>query len=311
MGLERRKKGFRWLAADFADEYLSETVMTVSPYATHFVRVLPGRSRPHLFRADDGRLYVVKFANNPQHGWVLAHEWIGGHLGRLCGLPVPMPTIIDVPRELVDRHGLTTRPNGLGEPCESGPCFGSPVARGVVATGHRPKWPIMNTVDLAGMLVFDQWTCNCDVRQILFLRRPGELAGRVTMIDQGECLGGEEHRFPDSPLRGIYHDPAVYELEELASHCKLWVAKLQAIQIDWLLPLLWAMPDSWCPIPTTISATLNRLETRKRRLPDLVRTCLLALLDRARRAIPIRPERVLPAGVLPLAPAAAGVTVDG
>ena len=43
-----------------------------------------GGAQSHLIEADDGRFYIVKFQNNPQHRRILVNEWIAGLAPARC-----------------------------------------------------------------------------------------------------------------------------------------------------------------------------------------------------------------------------------
>jgi hypothetical protein len=80
------------------------------------VRRMRGGAQAHLMRADDGRFYVVKFQNNPQHLRVLANELLATRLAESVGLPVPVTEIVEVrewliantPELRVDLAGLSS-----------------------------------------------------------------------------------------------------------------------------------------------------------------------------------------------------------
>ena len=44
--------------------------------AVRSIRKMRGGAQAHLLLADNGRYYVVKFKNNPQHRRILVNEWI-------------------------------------------------------------------------------------------------------------------------------------------------------------------------------------------------------------------------------------------
>jgi hypothetical protein len=44
--------------------------------ARRFIRKMRGGAQAHLLEAEDGRYYVVKFVNNPQHRRILVNELI-------------------------------------------------------------------------------------------------------------------------------------------------------------------------------------------------------------------------------------------
>ena len=62
-----------------------------------------GGAQSHLMRCADGRYYVVKFQNNPQHTRVLVNDWLGTRLGEMIGLPMPAVAVMDVHPWLVER----------------------------------------------------------------------------------------------------------------------------------------------------------------------------------------------------------------
>ena len=50
--------------------------------AVRHVRKMRGGAQAHLLEADDGKWYVVKFRNNPQHRRVLVNEVLGCQSGK-------------------------------------------------------------------------------------------------------------------------------------------------------------------------------------------------------------------------------------
>lgn len=71
-----------------------------------------GLSSPFLCRGDDGELYFVKGrASGRASLWA---EWLGGHLGRAFGLPIPPFCIAEVPAALIRECSSELRPLGAG-----------------------------------------------------------------------------------------------------------------------------------------------------------------------------------------------------
>jgi len=70
---------------------------------------------------------------------------------------------------------------------------------------------------VAGMLVFDKWTCNTNGRPTLFIGKTDEREDspnglyRTVTIDQRFCFNAGEWNFPDAPLRVLYAGNRVYE----------------------------------------------------------------------------------------------------
>jgi hypothetical protein len=143
------------------------------------VRRMRGGSQAHLMSCSDGRFYVVKFHNNPQHPRILINEYLAGKLARLLGLPCPDICLVDVQQDLIHRtpelsFELPRPPN----PVAAGLAFGSehPSRNGrayrtmqSVLELRQASAParVENLSDLFGILIFDKWTSNTDNRQML------------------------------------------------------------------------------------------------------------------------------------------------
>lgn len=65
-------------------------------------RSLQGRTRPFQCRGADGHLYFVKGRDAGQRSLIC--EWLGGHLAKAFGLPIPDFLIARAPRELLALH---------------------------------------------------------------------------------------------------------------------------------------------------------------------------------------------------------------
>jgi hypothetical protein len=77
-------------------------------FAVQQIRRLRGGSQAQLLRASDGRYYVTKSAQNPQHVRVLANEMLATRLGQLLGLPVPRVESIEVSDWLIEHTSELT-----------------------------------------------------------------------------------------------------------------------------------------------------------------------------------------------------------
>src|SRR5579871_3424620 len=94
--------------------------------ACQHVRRMRGGAQGHLMRCDDGRYYVVKFRNNPQHLRVLANEFLATRLAERVGLPVPATEIVQVEEWLITHTAeLNIQLANNSIPCLPGLQFGS------------------------------------------------------------------------------------------------------------------------------------------------------------------------------------------
>ncbi len=165
---------------------------TVAEALEHICR-MRGGAQAHLMRCRYenpqglGRnecYFVVKFQNNPQHVRVLANELLCTRLADHLGLPVPHAEQVLVSPELVAGTSelRVELPRGC-EPCLPGWQFGSQFPGDPRTTPVFDFVPdqtldrLANGVEFAGMLVFDQWTCNTNGRQVVFVREPQPAQG--------------------------------------------------------------------------------------------------------------------------------------
>src|ERR1700712_3668499 len=95
----------------------------VGVLAVQAIRRMRGGAQSQLMLGSDGKLWVVKFQNNPQHLRVLANELIATRLAEAVGLSVPACDVVEVTDWLIrntpdmqmrlGRAGRAPSPGGL------------------------------------------------------------------------------------------------------------------------------------------------------------------------------------------------------
>src|SRR5438132_13561699 len=70
-------------------------------HAIRLIRKVRGGAQAHLMECADGRFYVVKFRNNPQHRRILVNEWISAVFLRYLQISVPTIAIVNLSREFL------------------------------------------------------------------------------------------------------------------------------------------------------------------------------------------------------------------
>lgn len=240
-----------------------------------------GGAQSHLVRCSDGHSYVVKFANNPQHRRVLANEWLAGRLAQAIGLPVPSVAMVQVGSVLVEKSpGLKIRVGKQLIACANGLQFGSRVPTSspcapIYDQLSRPALSrVENLSDFVGMLLFDQWTCNCDMRQVIFCQGPSQDTLRAYMVDQGSCFNRGSWSFPDSPLRGIYRDGAVYAGISRRDSVEPWLIRLESLSDDAIVAAGQEAPEEWYGRWPQILRLLEQLTLRRHLARNLLRASL-------------------------------------
>ncbi|MFQ5927391.1 MAG: HipA family kinase [Terriglobia bacterium] len=249
--------------------------------ALEHIRKMRGGAQAHLLRCDDAAYYVVKFQNNPQHLRILANEMLGYQLATALGLPVARAEVVKVEAELIQQTPeLAHLKRGRPEKCSPGFHFGSrfPGQPGRVAVhDFLPDdrlSAVTNLADFAGALLFDQWTCNTNGRQLIFVAEPFSPAPRgyrALMIDQGFCFNAGEWNFPDSPLRGLYPRTRVYEHITGWASFEPYLARLEELSPRVLDEAATALPPDWYGgASDALDRLLAQLDRRRRRLRELI-----------------------------------------
>jgi len=162
--------------------------MSQSLYAMQQIRKLRGGSQAQLLRASDGKYYVIKSAQNPQHVRVLANEMLATRLGQLLELPVPSVEAIEVSEWLIQHSGeLTIELAGSAMPWKPGLHLGSLYVEDPTLAEVLDYLPestldaVGNLSDFGRVLVLDRWACNCDGRQAIFSRKARSRKYRATL----------------------------------------------------------------------------------------------------------------------------------
>jgi len=170
---------------------------------------------------------------------------------------------------------------------------------------------VVNAADFLGVLAFDKWISNADARQSIFFRArlrqwtrpPSETAsgaGLVTpmpragsgaqaaragsgaqapragfvaqMMDHGYILDGPHWKFPDSPLQGLYFRPAVYQRVRGWEDFQPWLDRVVYFPEEVVDTAQKQIPPEWVAEDgAALQAMLERLMSRRRRVPDLIR----------------------------------------
>jgi len=258
-------------------------------HATRLSRRMRGGAQAHLLACDDGRFYVTKFLNNPQHRRILANEWAASLLLKHLGVACPEARVVEVSAGLLaaepEIHFQLGSRRALVEPgLHFGSLFpGSPDHDAVYDFLPDALLPSLANLDhFAGALVFDKWAANSDSRQAIFFRRrlrdflpsdcpPNQKGFIAQMVDHGYILDGPHWDFADSPIQGLYFRPVVYQnirsMEDFepflsrARHCP------EAVFDD----ILRTMPPSWIEgEEEEWEQVLEKLFRRRSRIADLI-----------------------------------------
>ncbi|HTH53542.1 MAG TPA: HipA family kinase [Edaphobacter sp.] len=247
--------------------------------AVQAIRRMRGGAQSQLMLGADGKLWVVKFQNNPQHRRVLANEFLATRLAAAAGLTVPACDVVEVTDWLVSNtlNMVVELPKGQRERYAPGLQFGSQFVGGLMPGQVVDYLPdpqldeVRNLREFAGMLVIDKWTGNCNGRQAVFERKPRERKYRATFIDQGFCFNAGEWSFPDSPLRGVYQRNRVYRNVTGWESFEPWLSKVETMEADTVWRIAEQVPPEWYGGDTSVLERLmEQLLMRRSRVRDLI-----------------------------------------
>ena len=201
--------------------------------AVQHIRRMRGGAQGQLMLGADGRVYVVKFQNNPQHMRVLANEFLASRLAAAAGLSVPGQVVDYLPEEQL------AEARNLGE--------------------------------FAGILALDKWTGNANGRQAVFTRRQRERRYRAVFIDFGYCFHAGEWRFEDLPLRGVYYRNDVYREITGWESFEPWLSRLETMAAETVWAAANEVPPEWYGGDLAdMEALVEKLLARRGRIRELI-----------------------------------------
>mgnify|MGYP005837901573 CR=1 FL=1 len=263
--------------------------------ATRLSRRMRGGAQAHLLACADGRYYVTKFLNNPQHRRILANEWAASVLLDHLGIAAPQARVVEV-----DAGFLAGEPEvhfQLGSrrvPVEPGIHFGSqfpgdPERDAVYDFLPDALLPsVVNLSHFAGVLVFDKWTANSDARQAIFFRRrlrdyldepaaPNQKGFIAQMVDHGYIFDGPNWEFPDSPIQGLYFRPHVYHQIRTPEDFEPWLSRARHCPEEVFDRVLRTTPRAWIEgEEKEWEGLLEKLWSRRRKIEGLLESTIRA-----------------------------------
>jgi hypothetical protein len=212
-----------------------------------------GGAQSQLMLGADGKLWVVKFKNNPQHLRVLANELMATRMAEAVGLSVPPSDVVEVSEWLVRNSPEMVLELGRGkrEACAAGLQFGSQFVGGLMpgqVVDYLPEAQmdeVRNLGEFAGMLAVDKWTGNCNGRQAVFERKARERKYRATFVDQGFCFNAGDWTFPDPPLRGVFARNMVYANVRGWESFEPWLTRVEEFAGEVLWKIAESVPPEW------------------------------------------------------------------
>jgi HipA-like kinase len=263
---------------------------------THVYRLMRGGSQAHLVKASDGRVYVAKFAGNPQGNRTLINEWIGHSLFRRLGITTPELRILRLSESLVESAKLTFTVGNRRVPVSTGLHLGSQCPADPATTAVFDFLPekflpeVINLDDFARAFVADKLLGQTDSRQCIFLRERGHargnLAFRSYMIDHGWIFAGHQWKFYDASNRPMYWHSSVYSMVDMPGCCQQTLRALHEISELELQEMVANIPNDWFADGDrdVLVGLLAQVHSRIQRLDSLLRSDLVCHTSRDSQA---------------------------
>ncbi len=226
----------------------------------------------------DGRAYVVKFQNNPQHLRVLANEMLATRLAAAAGLTVPEVNVVEVSPWLIENTPeLEIDLGRTKERCRAGLQFGSRFVGGLMPgqvvdyLAAEQLAEVKNLNEFAGILALDKWTGNANGRQAVFARKQRERRYRAVFIDFGYCFHAGEWRFEDAPLRGVYYRNEVYREVRGWDAFEPWLQRIETMPEETVWAAANDVPPEWYDGDLSeMEALVEKLLRRRGRVRELI-----------------------------------------
>lgn len=259
--------------------------------ALRHIRKMRGGAQSHLMEASDGRFYVVKFQNNPQHRRVLVNELVSSVFLKYLQISSADAAVIEVTEEFLrENPGVSIELGASKIPVSTGWQFGSlyPGDPARVAVYDFVPDTLLHTVrnleDFLGALVFDKWASNSDGRQAVFFRarvrewvplaaeaHPLTMGFIAMMIDQGFAFNGPEWNFIDSPVQGLYARKQVYNTVASLEQFEPWLERVIHFPEDVVDQAYKQIPPEWLAgEQDQFERMAEQLMRRRKRVPDLI-----------------------------------------
>ena len=259
--------------------------------ALRLIRKMRGGAQAHLLECSDGRLYVVKFRNNPQHRRILINEWIASVFLNYLQISTPAAAIVNLSAGFLESNPevhlqLGSKRQAVEPGWHFGSCYPGDPSK-VMVYDFLPDTlldKVVNVNEFLGALAFDKWIGNADARQSIFFRArlrqwspsstaQAPRAGFIAhMVDHGYVFNGPHWTFQDSPLQGLYFRPSVYQNVRSFDDFQPWLDRLIHFPEEVVDEAIKQIPPEWLAEDSAeLEAMLEKLMVRRKRVPDLIR----------------------------------------
>jgi len=247
-----------------------------------------GVTAPQLFRANDGKVYVVKLQNNRLGCKVLVNELIACRFAELMDLCFPPGAIIQIDEIFIQKNRRLRAAR-----IKPGRHFASRYLNAAEYVGRRNLTRAVNKSQMAGVMLFDHMFHNVDRtwnRKNLLLRREDTLyklyaidnshlfrSGRWTLALLNKLAGkiGVNKRRSFGWLLKYYLSKNDFEP---------YIAQVKSITNSQLRQLVSEIPEEWLPEQAERDALLKYMITRRDKVDEIAGELIKLIPDVNRRS---------------------------
>ena len=245
-----------------------------------------GVTTPQLFRASDGKVYVVKMQNNRLGTRVLVNELLAARFGEAIGLCFPPGDVIKIDAEVL-KNSRRALPAGI----KPGRHFACQYLSNARYLDSYNLYKANNKAEMAGVMLFDHLFFNLDRtlnRRNLLLRREGK-GHRIYAIDNSHLF--RRGRWTIESLEKMAGKIKINQFRVYGTLIRRWLApeffdgyldKIRQLTDRDLEALVEEIPQEWLPHVNDRQVLLDFLRTRRDMAGEIV-TCLCALIPHRRR----------------------------
>lgn len=267
----------------YADDKKVELILSAENYLRS---VGLGVTAPQLFKANDGKIYIVKLQNNRLGRKVLVNELLAAMFGQLMNLCFPPSDIIMIDEQVIQKS-RRLRAAGV----RTGLHFASQYLNHTRYVEWRNLRKAVNKEEMAGVILFDHIFHNVDRtwnRRNLLLRRE-EGIYKLYAIDNSHLF--RKGRWTIELLDKLVADTAVNSTRSYGWLLKYflkprdfypYIGMVQQITDAQLSDLVTAIPLEWLPEENERQALLTYL-TKRRNMVRVIAERICALIPNVHR----------------------------
>ncbi|GMA97862.1 HipA family kinase [Pelosinus sp. IPA-1] len=239
----------------------------------HLGAVGVGVTAPQFFRADDGKIYVVKFQNNQLGSRVLASEFLAVQFGEIMNLCFPPSGIIGINEQM-----LQESPSLMELGVNPGRHFASQYLEHTQYLGKHNLSKAVNVAEMAGVMLFDHIFHNSDRtnnKKNLLIRRE-EAGYKIYAIDNSHLFGSgrwtlESVTHLATKIRVYYrYSYGLLLRDRLSPEDFLpYLEKVTELSDEHIETIVREIPEEWLPDEPERQGLIHYIKTRRDMVEDI------------------------------------------